>query len=184
MLTRDMIENVVRSTYLARVREDANAAASAFSDQATLQVSAATIPGFGEPIKGREAIRQALINFANTLRYEDWKELALVVEGNKAAIRWQAKITASKPAARMSSTVSILSSSMAIGSLPFITLSIPERLPGSLAGCQTRPDFRGNKTSARPSQAASAASSSEIASMASAGACGSRCTAWTSSRPA
>ena len=93
MLTRDMIENVVRSTYLARVREDANAAASAFSDQATLQVSAATIPGFGEPIKGREAIRQALINFANTLRYEDWKELALVVEGDKAAIRWQAKIT-------------------------------------------------------------------------------------------
>jgi ketosteroid isomerase-like protein len=93
MLTRDMIENVVRSTYLARVREDANAAASAFSDQATLQVSAATIPGFGEPIKGRDAIRQALINFANTLTYEDWKELALVVEGNKAAIRWQAKIT-------------------------------------------------------------------------------------------
>jgi hypothetical protein len=93
MLTRDMIENVVRSTYLARVREDANAAASAFSDQATLQVSSATIPGFGEPIKGREAIRQALINFANTLRYEDWKELALVVEGSKAAIRWQAKIT-------------------------------------------------------------------------------------------
>jgi ketosteroid isomerase-like protein len=93
MLTRDMIENVVRSTYLARVREDANAAASAFSDQATLQVSAATIPGFGEPIKGRDAIRQALINFADTLTYEDWKELALVVEGNKAAIRWQAKIT-------------------------------------------------------------------------------------------
>ena len=93
MLTRDMIENVVRSTYLGRVREDANAAASAFSDQATLQVSAATIPGFGEPIKGREAICQALTNFANTLRYEDWKELALVVEGNKAAIRWQAKIT-------------------------------------------------------------------------------------------
>ncbi len=44
-------------------------------------------------MKGREAIRQALTNFANTLRYENWKELALVVEGNKAAIRWQAKIT-------------------------------------------------------------------------------------------
>ena len=93
MLTKDMIEKVVRSTYLARVREDAGAAASAFSEQATLQVSAATIPGFGEPMKGREAIRQALTNFANTLRYENWKELALVVEGNRAAIRWQAKIT-------------------------------------------------------------------------------------------
>jgi len=93
VLTKDMIENLVRSTYLARVREDADAAASAFSDQATLQVSAATIPGFGEPIKGREAIRRALTNFASALRYEDWKELALVVEGNRAAIRWQAKIT-------------------------------------------------------------------------------------------
>ena len=93
MLTRDMIEKLVRSTYLARVREEADAAASTFSDQATLQVSAATIPGFGEPIKGRAAIRQALTNFASTLRYEDWKELAFVVEGNKAAIRWQAKIT-------------------------------------------------------------------------------------------
>src|ERR1700722_9756550 len=93
VLTKHMIENIVRSTYLARVREDADAAAAAFTDQAFLQVSAATIPGFGEPMKGGEAIRQALANFAKTLRYEDWRELALVVEGNKAAIRWQAKIT-------------------------------------------------------------------------------------------
>jgi SnoaL-like domain len=93
MPTKAMIENLVRSTYLARVREDADAAALAFSDQAILQVSAATIPGFAEPIKGRATIRQALTNFANTLRYEDWKELALIVEGNKAAIRWRAKIT-------------------------------------------------------------------------------------------
>ncbi len=93
MPTKAMIENVVRSTYLARVREDADAAALAFSDQAILQVSAATIPGFADPIKGRAAIRQALTNFANTLRYEDWKELALIVEGNKAAIRWRAKMT-------------------------------------------------------------------------------------------
>jgi ketosteroid isomerase-like protein len=93
MVTKDRIEDVVRSTYMARVREEADAAASAFTDQATLQVSAATIPGFGEPIKGREAIRLALANFAKILRYENWRELALVVEGNKAAIRWQAKIT-------------------------------------------------------------------------------------------
>jgi ketosteroid isomerase-like protein len=93
MLTKEMIEDVVRSTYLARVREDADAAASAFTDEAILQVSASTIPGFGEPMKGRDAIRQALTNFAKTLRYENWIELALVVEGNKAAIRWQAKIT-------------------------------------------------------------------------------------------
>src|ERR1700712_5730548 len=93
MLTREMMEDVVRSTYLARVQEDAEAAASKFTEQATLQVSAATIPGFGEPMKGREAIRQALTSFAKTLRYENWKELALVVEGDKAAIRWQAKIT-------------------------------------------------------------------------------------------
>ena len=78
---------------MARVREDADGAASSFTDQALLQVSAATIPGFGEPMKGREAIRQALTSFAKTLKYENWKELALVVEGNKAAIRWQAKIT-------------------------------------------------------------------------------------------
>ena len=44
MLTKHMIENIVRSTYLARVREDADAAAAAFTDQAFLQVSAATIP--------------------------------------------------------------------------------------------------------------------------------------------
>jgi hypothetical protein len=44
VLTKHMIENIVRSTYLARVREDADAAAAAFTDQAFLQVSAATIP--------------------------------------------------------------------------------------------------------------------------------------------
>ena len=44
-------------------------------------------------MKGREAIHEALTSFAKTLRYENWKELALVVEGDKAAIRWQAKIT-------------------------------------------------------------------------------------------
>jgi ketosteroid isomerase-like protein len=93
MLTKEMMEKVVRSTYLARVQEDADAAASTFTDQATLQVSAATIPGFGKPLKGRETIRQALTSFASILKYENWTELALVVEGNKAAIRWQAKIT-------------------------------------------------------------------------------------------
>ena len=44
--------------------------------------------------------------------------------------------------------------------------------------------LRRQTISARPSHLASAASSSEIASMASRGACGSRCTAWTSKRPA
>jgi ketosteroid isomerase-like protein len=93
VLTRDEMKDVIRSTYLARVREDADSAASAFSDQAVLQVNAGTIPGFGEPTKGRDAIRQALVGFAKILRYEDWKEVALLVEDDKAAIRWQAKIT-------------------------------------------------------------------------------------------
>jgi hypothetical protein len=88
MLTKDGMKDVIRSAYSARVHGDVDGVVSAFSDQATFEMNTP-----GDSTQGREAIRDALAGFVQTLRYEDWKETALIVDDNQAAIRWQAKIT-------------------------------------------------------------------------------------------
>jgi ketosteroid isomerase-like protein len=91
MLTKDGMKDVIRSAYLARVHGDVDGVVSAFSDQAIFEINAKE--ALGESTQGREAIRNALAGLVQTLRYEDWKETALIVDDNQAAIRWQAKIT-------------------------------------------------------------------------------------------
>jgi SnoaL-like domain len=88
MLTKNGMKDVIRSAYSARVHGDVDGVVSSFSDQAIFEMN---IPG--NSTRGREAIRDALAGFVQTLRYENHKETALIVDDNQAAIRWQAKIT-------------------------------------------------------------------------------------------
>ena len=85
------MKDVIRSAYLARVRGDVEGVVSAFSDEAVFEINAKE--ALGEPTQGRDAIRNALAGLVQTLKYEDWRETALIVDEDKAAIRWQATIT-------------------------------------------------------------------------------------------
>jgi hypothetical protein len=66
MLTKDGMKDVIRSAYLAPVHGDVDGVVSSFSDQAVFEMNTP-----GGSTRGREAIKDALAGFVQTLRYED-----------------------------------------------------------------------------------------------------------------
>lgn len=95
MPTREEIRDAIRTAYGARIQGDAEAAASAFTEDAVFELNAKGVdmPGWGESLHGREAIRQGIAALIQTFKVEEWQELLLIVEGDRAAHRWRAKIT-------------------------------------------------------------------------------------------
>ena len=43
--------------------------------------------------RGHGDLRTAMKGFIESFRFEEWRELSLVIEGDRAALYWQAKVT-------------------------------------------------------------------------------------------
>jgi ketosteroid isomerase-like protein len=95
MMEKDEIKRLIRAAYGARVRGDLEGTLAEFSDDAVFEMNARGLeaPGMGAPIEGKAAIRQAMGELIRNFKFSDWKEIALIVEGDKAALHWRANVT-------------------------------------------------------------------------------------------
>jgi len=95
MTSRAQIEQTVRSIYAARCCGDLDGVMEGIADDAVFMLNGR---GTGHPAmataqRGKPAIRSAIGEFIDTFRFDDWKELALMVDGDKALLHWTAKVT-------------------------------------------------------------------------------------------
>ena len=95
MTSRAHIEETVRSLYAARVRGDLDGVMGGIADDAVfcLNGRGTGVPALCTPSKGRAAIRPLLKDLIDTWRFDDWKELALLVDGERALLHWMARVT-------------------------------------------------------------------------------------------
>ena len=95
MTSRAHIEETVRSLYAARCRGDLEGVMKGIADDAVFMFNGR---GTGHPVmadekRSKPAIRSIVGELIGNFRFDDWKELALLVDGEKALLHWTAKVT-------------------------------------------------------------------------------------------
>jgi ketosteroid isomerase-like protein len=94
LTNRSEIDRLLRGLYAARVRGDLEGLCRAFSEDAKFKIAgvsrhvspiAVTAVGIGE-------IRQWLALLLKTFQLSDQKILSMIVENERAAVQWQAKV--------------------------------------------------------------------------------------------
>jgi ketosteroid isomerase-like protein len=100
MTSREVIEDLVRSTYAARVQGDVEGVLAAFTDDAIFEFNGRGIglPNMAGPIEGKTALRPVMQGLVHDFRLSDWREVSLIVEGEQLALHWRA--TAATPAGK------------------------------------------------------------------------------------
>src|SRR5271167_4193945 len=95
MTSRSRIEAAVRSLWEARLRGDLE---GTLKDAAENIVFGLNARGTGqeslsERARGKAAIRPILEQLFETWRFDDWKQISLLIDGEKALLHWTARVT-------------------------------------------------------------------------------------------
>jgi ketosteroid isomerase-like protein len=92
-MDRAQIEAIIDRTYAAREAGDVEALVGMFGPGGVYRVAGATesFP-MGADAKGEAAIRERVQGFVRTFQFMQIQPLDLIVEGDKAARRWRARI--------------------------------------------------------------------------------------------
>jgi ketosteroid isomerase-like protein len=95
MTSRSHIEAAVGSLWEARLRGDLE---GTLKDAAENVVFGLNARGTGqeslsERARGKAAIRPVLQQLFETWRFDDWKQISLLVDGEKALLHWTARVT-------------------------------------------------------------------------------------------
>jgi len=95
MTSRSHIEAAVRSLWEARLRGDLE---GALKDAAENVVFGLNARGTGqeslsERVRGKAVIRPILQQLFETWRFDDWKEISFLIDGEKALLHWTARVT-------------------------------------------------------------------------------------------
>ena len=94
-MERGAIETMMRDAYAARVKGDLDAVMQIFHPDAVFLINGAgtRVQALTGASTGRDAIRPVMGGLIQTWKFEDWRVLSLVVEGEKAVLNWSAKAT-------------------------------------------------------------------------------------------
>src|SRR5580700_711367 len=93
MTDRLEIERLLRELYAARVRGDVDAVCQAFSNDATLQIAGAgNVSPIGVKSIGVAQFRPLLGLMIKSFKLSEQTILSMIVDGEKAAVHWQAKV--------------------------------------------------------------------------------------------
>jgi ketosteroid isomerase-like protein len=94
MTDSESIKSAIRSAYQARCRGDVDATLAYFADDIVFAFNGkgTGLPDMAAPIRGMAAYRSALIGLIEGFQLNDWKEISLVVEGDRAALHWRANV--------------------------------------------------------------------------------------------
>jgi ketosteroid isomerase-like protein len=89
------MEQTVRSLYAARVRGDLDGTVRDLADDAVFSLNGrgTGVPAMSQDCCGKPAIREAVGQLIAAWRFDDWKETSLLVDGDKMALHWTARIT-------------------------------------------------------------------------------------------
>jgi ketosteroid isomerase-like protein len=89
------IKSAIRGAYAARCRGDLEAVLAYFADDAVFEFDGkgTGLPEMSAPVRGKAAYRAALKSLMETFQLNDWQEISLVVEGDRAALHWRANVT-------------------------------------------------------------------------------------------
>jgi ketosteroid isomerase-like protein len=95
MASADQIKATIRKLYAARVAGDINALTEEFADDMIFEFNGkgADFPGLSDPVVGKSEVAKAMGGLIDAFRFEDWREKSLIVEGDRAALHWQARVT-------------------------------------------------------------------------------------------
>jgi ketosteroid isomerase-like protein len=95
MTERATIESTIRSTYAARTKGDLDGTMANFADDAVFELNGrgAGLPGMGAQILTKNAIRPVMQQLIDNFRFADWKEIAMLVDGDRAFLHWRATVT-------------------------------------------------------------------------------------------
>jgi ketosteroid isomerase-like protein len=92
-MDRNEIEAFVRTLYAARVGGDMQALGRAFAGNARFQIAGSPeVSMVATVIEGHDGVMALMQTMVDTFVLEDFAILDLVIDGNKAAVRWRATI--------------------------------------------------------------------------------------------
>jgi len=92
-MDRSEIEAFVKKLYAARVAGDMDALEQAFDEKVKFQIAGSPeVSMIATAIEGRDAVLAMTQTMADSFAIEDFEILDLLIDGNKAAIRWRATI--------------------------------------------------------------------------------------------
>jgi len=93
MTSRTQMEQIIRSLWVARLKEDVNQTLKDFAEDGVFGLNAQALDASLETIKGKPAVKATLQNFFNLWQLDDWKEVDLFIDGEKAMLHWRARAT-------------------------------------------------------------------------------------------
>ncbi len=98
MTSRTQIEETIRSLYVARVRGDLDGTLKDMADDAVFALHARGTGAaqLSAPIVGKASIRAAIGALVADWQFKDWKQIDLLVDGEKALLHWRANVTNTK----------------------------------------------------------------------------------------
>ena len=95
MTSRSHIEAAVRSLCEARLRGDLEGTLKDAAENVVFRLNARGTgqQSLSERAQGKAAIRPILRQLIDTWRFDDWKQISLLIDGEKALLHWTARVT-------------------------------------------------------------------------------------------
>ncbi len=88
----------IRSGYAARLAGDVPKMLSFFTEDAefAFNVEGLNLSADGAPVRGRTALEAIFTALVEAFQLEDWKEISLIADGDRAVLHWRANVKSIK----------------------------------------------------------------------------------------
>ena len=95
MTTRAQMEQTIAKLWKARLAGDLEGTIGDLTDDATFSINGrgTGVAAMSDPCCGKQAVRPVIDALIRDFRMDDWKQLDLLVDGDKALLRWSARVT-------------------------------------------------------------------------------------------
>jgi ketosteroid isomerase-like protein len=95
MTSRAQMESTLKALYAAREKGDVDGVMKDVADDATFELNGrgTGVAAMGTASRGKAAIRSAVQDLVANFRFQSWKPVTFVVDGEKVMVHWTAQIT-------------------------------------------------------------------------------------------
>ena len=93
MTSRSHIEQAVRALWNARLHNDLDGMMNLLAEDAVYAMNArgTGVPALSSPTKGKAAIREVFRELMDMWHFDNWREVSLLIDGEKAFLHWTAR---------------------------------------------------------------------------------------------
>lgn len=95
MTARAHMEKTIRSLYAARIGGDLDGTMKDLAEDAVFSFNGrgTGVQAMSQDCCGKPAVREVVEQLILNWRFDDWKETALLVDGDRLALHWTARVT-------------------------------------------------------------------------------------------